>query len=994
MTSIIEQQALAPAGEATKLPALGSPQLSPEFLARVKEILEVLLGRRGGAQWDRAVTFRDLYALNLAPGAFGTPDGADVREPGVVGNGQRTITQLERDLRETEAYKALVRRIGSAEDLEMFPDEIRSQLSRALAEVARERQAAIEQVERKIHTTALSMASRLVEITAAIEDSAAGVRHLDAAYADKTRALATSVSQISAQLGNVGGVTLEERFLAIADAIDGLLGQWSIKIQTNPANGEPPVIAGISLSVEDPIAGPGTSALVFLAEKFGFFTNNGAVMPFGIDANGNVYINGTLRINDGGGTLQDIASTPGVQGPQGVPGPTGPAGQSYYTWIKYADNPAGTGLYDTPTDSTTHIGIAVNRTTPTESDTPGDYVWSKFRGDVGVQGPIGPNGAPTYTWIKYATSSAGANLSDDPAGKAYIGFAYNKSTAAESTDPALYTWSLIQGPQGPQGVPGPTGPEGQQLYTWIKYADSADGAGLYDSPTAATTHIGIAVNKNSPNESSTPSDYVWSAFRGAPGVPGPQGYTWIKYATSSAGANLSDDPTGRTYIGFAYNKTTATESTAPGDYTWSLMQGPQGAQGNQGPQGPQGPAGSSGSNGQRGNMDVVLNGSGWPSDGTASSNFASATGYWPINRDRLTYATGNSNTETKFYNNGSWLPISAWINGNMVVTGTFSASKISADTMTGQTYQTSWGGTRTVINESGNNLIKCYSGSSESVSIGGSLSGVAYIRNLGGAVPAVYASNTSSSSIVSAVFGSTSGPGPGVDGYSSSGPGLRAQSGSGDAITITGGTYGIRQTGGGINWLNTINPNADGGASLGTSGGFRWSALYANSSTITTSDARTKTAIEASDLGLDFINALNPVKYKQIVAENIATDNWVEVEPEVSFVDDFGNLVVVSKAVMENQRVITPRAGVRYHYGLLAQEVKAALDAAGVADTGIWSLGDPSDPDSRQALRYEELVAPAIRAIQQLNDKVDVQAAQIATMQAQIAMLIERLPPE
>lgn len=129
----------------------------------------------------------------------------------------------------------------------------------------------------------------------------------------------------------------------------------------------------------------------------------------------------------------------------------------------------------------------------------------------------GADGVTYYTWIKYGTSAAGDGLSDDPTGKAYIGLAYNKTTATESTNPADYTWSLIQGPQGDQGVPGDPGADGQTTYTWIKYADVADGTGLYDTPTASTLYIGIAVNKTTVVESSVKTDYVWSRFRGEDG---------------------------------------------------------------------------------------------------------------------------------------------------------------------------------------------------------------------------------------------------------------------------------------------------------------------------------------------------------------------------------------------------------------------------------------------------------------------------------------------
>jgi hypothetical protein len=127
----------------------------------------------------------------------------------------------------------------------------------------------------------------------------------------------------------------------------------------------------------------------------------------------------------------------------------------------------------------------------------------------------GANGQPAYTWVKYADSAAGAGLSDDPTGKSYIGFAYNKSTATESTTAADYTWSLIK---GTDGQPGGKGADGQTLYTWIKYSDNADGTGLYDLPTASTQYLGIAVNKTTATESTVKTDYVWSKFRGADGV--------------------------------------------------------------------------------------------------------------------------------------------------------------------------------------------------------------------------------------------------------------------------------------------------------------------------------------------------------------------------------------------------------------------------------------------------------------------------------------------
>jgi hypothetical protein len=68
---------------------------------------------------------------------------------------------------------------------------------------------------------------------------------------------------------------------------------------------------------------------------------------------------------------------------------------------------------------------------------------------------------------------------------------------------------LIKGDTGATGATGSTGAAGTSLYTWIKYGDDAIGTGLSDSPTGKT-YIGIAVNKTSATESTTASDYAWS----------------------------------------------------------------------------------------------------------------------------------------------------------------------------------------------------------------------------------------------------------------------------------------------------------------------------------------------------------------------------------------------------------------------------------------------------------------------------------------------------
>lgn len=149
---------------------------------------------------------------------------------------------------------------------------------------------------------------------------------------------------------------------------------------------------------------------------------------------------------DGDITTSYSVSYQGENGSQGVPGPPGEDGQTFYTWIKYADTPTS-GMSDSP-DGKKYLGIAYNKESPIESDNYEDYQWSDIKGEDGIPGTPGENGETLYTWIKYATDASGSGMTDSPEGCSYIGIAYNKESPEESDSPADYAWSLIQGEAG------------------------------------------------------------------------------------------------------------------------------------------------------------------------------------------------------------------------------------------------------------------------------------------------------------------------------------------------------------------------------------------------------------------------------------------------------------------------------------------------------------------------------------------------------------------
>lgn len=121
-------------------------------------------------------------------------------------------------------------------------------------------------------------------------------------------------------------------------------------------------------------------------------------------------------------------------------------------------------------------------------------------------------------------------------------------------------WKTIP-TQGPQGIPGKPGADGKTYYTWIKYATDSKGSDMRDSP-AGMSYIGIAYNKESPNESSTPTDYTWSQMKGDQGISGKDGVgiksTIITYQLSSSGTTT---PTG--------TWSTTVPTLVKGQYLWT-----------------------------------------------------------------------------------------------------------------------------------------------------------------------------------------------------------------------------------------------------------------------------------------------------------------------------------------------------------------------------------------------------------------------------------------
>lgn len=221
------------------------------------------------------------------------------------------------------------------------------------------------------------------------------------------------------------------------------------------------------------------------------------------------------------------------------------------------------------------------------------------RGEQGIQGipgrdgGDGADGRTSYFHVMYAPvdNPTASQMTKEP--DAYIG-TYVDFSETDSRDPLVYDWVKIEGvdgKDGTNGIPGKNGIDGKTSYLHIKYSDDGStftGNGGEDPGKWMGQYVDFTQA-----DSTVFSDYTWTKVQGPQGIQGPKGadgkqyYTWLKYADTPT-SGMSDTPTGKAYIGLAYNKETATESNNYSDYTWSLVKGEKGDTGISGPKGADG----------------------------------------------------------------------------------------------------------------------------------------------------------------------------------------------------------------------------------------------------------------------------------------------------------------------------------------------------------------------------------------------------------------------
>ena len=129
------------------------------------------------------------------------------------------------------------------------------------------------------------------------------------------------------------------------------------------------------------------------------------------------------------------------------------------------------------------------------------------------------------------------------------------------------------------------------------------------------------------------------------------------------------------------------------------------------------------------------------------------------------------------------------------------------------------------------------------------------------------------------------------------------------------------------------------------------------------SDLRDKTDVRDTQLGLGFINALRPVDYKWDMR-----DDYKPPMPE-DLTDKEAIAAWCEACDLSNITHDGSKKRNRYHHGLIAQEVKAVLDAQGI-DFGGYQDHKVKGGQDVLSIGYEELIAPLIKAIQELTARV------------------------
>ena len=191
---------------------------------------------------------------------------------------------------------------------------------------------------------------------------------------------------------------------------------------------------------------------------------------------------------------------------------------------------------------------------------------------------------------------------------------------------------------------------------------------------------------------------------------------------------------------------------------------------------------------------------------------------------------------------------------------------------------------------------------------------------------------------------------------------------AGDVIT-TGDSNVIIGYGANVNSSNAFNQIVIGAGTTGTGnneialGNTSITAIKGQVAFSTYSDIRIKKNITNSDLGLDFIKQLRPVKYNKV--------NPAEYPDEI-----------LEKRFKGDDPDEKPEDDLQVYHGLVAQEVKQVLDNA----SKTWDGHSINESNGKQGIAYGALTVPLIKAVQELSEENTQLKADIAAIKSHLGI--------
>lgn len=209
-------------------------------------------------------------------------------------------------------------------------------------------------------------------------------------------------------------------------------------------------------------------------------------------------------------------------------------------------------------------------------------------GSIGIASVIDPQtDRQLYTWVKFADTKAGINMTDNGGQSLFIGINVNQQSMEESQYAYRYYWrrinyddTVVTWKSNTSGFPMVTDGDSTD-YTWVSFSKNSDGSDMSNN-SEGMSYIGIATRKDTATKSTDPDEYEWFDLReesserriilidnnNSSAVKDVEGYTWVKFGDSATGTGIRDNGSNAEYLGISVHRPGSTKSSSASDYEW------------------------------------------------------------------------------------------------------------------------------------------------------------------------------------------------------------------------------------------------------------------------------------------------------------------------------------------------------------------------------------------------------------------------------------------